>query len=235
MRQLKYGKGRGRSTATLVSLAAAVLAMVWIVGTPAPAQANLVTNGSFEEGTNKPTSNFTTLSAGNTDITGWTVTSGSVDWIRTYWTAQQGSYSLDLSGNSAGTIAATSFATTSGNWYEVDFWMSANPDSGLGQKDLQVAVSGIPSTENFSYTVTSANSLTNMLWALKSMNFQAQSSSTTLSFISLTNSAWGPALDNVSVEELYGGGAGIPEPVTMAGLVLGLGGLARYVRRRQRA
>jgi len=243
IRKLKTRIGRGRSRATLASLAVAALVAVWIAGTPSQVQAtpvNLVANGSFENGTYVQTgTGFETLYADQssaTAVSGWMVTSGSVDWIKTYWKAEDGTYSLDLSGKDAGTIAAaTSFATTVGNWYEVDFWMSGNPDGPPAMKELQVDVtSGILLTQNFTYTVTASNSDSNMRWLLKSFNFQAQSSTSTLSFISLTSTKYGSALDNVSVQLLYEGGdpSGVPEPVTMAGLLFGIGGLTGYVRRR---
>ena len=61
-------------------------------------------NGSFETG---PTpGGYVTLSAGDTQITGWTVTGDSVDYIGSYWPAADGSRSLDLSGN-AGSFGLT--------------------------------------------------------------------------------------------------------------------------------
>ena len=55
------------------------------------------TNGSFETGTFDAQA-FDTLSAGSTAITDWTVDSGSVDWVGSYWTASVGSRSIDLTG-----------------------------------------------------------------------------------------------------------------------------------------
>src|SRR5258708_31625129 len=54
-------------------------------------------NGSFETGTFDAQA-FDTLSAGSTAITDWTVDSGTIDWIGTYWTASNGSRSIDLNG-----------------------------------------------------------------------------------------------------------------------------------------
>ncbi len=59
---------------------------------------NLITNGSFENGNYNANPNFMTLGAGATNIDGWTVGSGSIDWILTYWQASNGRFSLDLSG-----------------------------------------------------------------------------------------------------------------------------------------
>jgi hypothetical protein len=45
--------------------------------------ATLITNGSFELG--NTSGGFSTVAAGGTDITGWTVDTGSVDYISSYW------------------------------------------------------------------------------------------------------------------------------------------------------
>jgi hypothetical protein len=82
-----------------------------------------------------------TLYAGTpsaTAISGWTVTSGSVDWINTYWQQPPAlsngtgtGLSIDLNGtasaahpNPAGTISQT-FATAPGQPYTVTFEMAA--------------------------------------------------------------------------------------------------------------
>ena len=87
----------------------AVLLILGLVLGSAGAQAsltsNLITNGGFEEGANEPTTWFRTLETNATDIEGWTVTAGSVDWTGTYWTAQAGCRSLDLSGDEQGAIS----------------------------------------------------------------------------------------------------------------------------------
>ena len=69
-------------------------------------------NGSFENG---PIINngFITLYAGSTEIPGWTVDSGSIDLIGDYWTASDGSRSIDLNGDGLGAISQT-FDTISG-------------------------------------------------------------------------------------------------------------------------
>jgi len=221
------------------TLAAAVLVAVWIVATSAPAQATpVLLNGSFEQGTYvNGGAGFATLNAPSAAITNWAVTAGSVDWIKTYWTAQDGNFSLDLSGNGPGTITATSILnTTVGQEYEVDFWISGNPDNTRGVKTLQVTVGAPAQSQVFTFDTRIGNTRTNMMWSLKSFDFVATSSTTSLSFMSETNTAYGAALDNVSVKEVAGGGGvAVPEPVTMCGLLLGIGGLVRYTRKRRTA
>src|SRR5260221_2838987 len=63
---------------------------------PAHAALNLIQNPSFELGVGGPDS-FNTLSNGDTSINNWTV-GGSIDYILSYWQAEDGRRSLDLNG-----------------------------------------------------------------------------------------------------------------------------------------
>ena len=195
------------------------------LATAASGQAAIVSNGSFEMGVNPGA--FRTLGVGSPDVTGWTVTSGTVDYIGSYWQASDGVRSIDMSGGSIGTISQT-LALTSGTRYTLTFDLSANPDGGLGLNpyDVQVDLTGIGSS-TFSYSLTGANSASNMLWSGKSLTFTAASGATTLSFTSLQNKAccWGPALDNVSV-------SAVPEASTWSMLIVGFGLVGAVARRR---
>ena len=75
------------------------------------------TNGSFELGVN-PGSSFVTLGNGSTGVTGWVVGGDSIDYIGGYWQAEDGSRSIDLSGNANGSIAQT-FDTVANQTYQV--------------------------------------------------------------------------------------------------------------------
>jgi choice-of-anchor C domain-containing protein len=156
-------------------------------------------NGSFETGAYVDNgSGFRQLNAPNVSITGWTVDAGSVDWIRTYWPAQDGSMSIDMSGVEAGTLSQT-FATTIGNTYNVSFQLSGNPAGDPAVKTLEVSATG-GTVGLYSYDVT-GNDLTHMNWRPETYSFLATSASTTLSFVSTTAGAFGPAIDNVVVTE----------------------------------
>lgn len=174
------------------SLAAIALAGATLAFTPP-------TNGSFETGTYVDGgSGFEQLNAGDTSIAGWTVDAGSVDWIGTYWPAQDGSMSIDLSGTDAGTISET-LATTIGNTYTVSFFLSGNPAGLPVVKTLDVGATGAVAA-SYSYDV-SANDLSNMNWTAETYTFLATSASTTLTFASTTSGAFGPAIDDVAVTE----------------------------------
>src|SRR3989344_2638359 len=108
------------------------------------------TNGSFEDGVNPGV--FTTLFAGDsTSIIDWTVASGSVDYIGTYWVASEGDRSIDLSGNNAGSIGQT-FDTTPGAVYNVTFDMAGNPAGGPTVKTMDVDAAGVTSQYTFDTT-----------------------------------------------------------------------------------
>ncbi len=157
------------------------------------------TNGSFETGTYVDGgSGFEQLNTGDTSITGWTVDAGSVDWVGTHWTAQDGSMSIDMSGADAGTISQT-LATTIGNTYTVSFFLSGNPDGPPTVKTLDASATG-GATASYTYDVT-GNDLTNMNWTPETYTFLATSASTKLSFVSTTVGPFGPAIDNVVITE----------------------------------
>jgi choice-of-anchor C domain-containing protein len=181
-----------------------------------PVQAtNLIQNGSFETATVNPGS-FLRLDAGSTAITGWTVSQGTIDYKGTYWQASEGSRSLDLSGLNAGGIQQT-FNTTIGETYRVTFDLAGNPDGNPTIKEMRVSAGG--NSADFSFDIT-GKSLSNMGWVSNSWDFTATGTTTTLSFLNLADTAYGPALDNVSVIALSP--PSIPEPSSMLGL-LGLG------------
>ena len=178
----------------ILSAAAAAILTVSLAGVSSAAGPTIV-NGSFETGTDPVVS--TQLSAVSTSITGWTVSSGTVDYIGTYWQAADGVRSLDLSGSGVGAVQQT-FVTTVGTSYRVTFSMSGNPEGGTGTKTMTASTGGTPIA--FSYGVGAGNTRVDMKWANKSFLFTATAATTTLTFTSTTNTFFGPALDNVRVQ-----------------------------------
>jgi choice-of-anchor C domain-containing protein len=178
-----------------IAVASGSIAALFI-GTAASALAP-ITNGSFEMGTDP--GSYATLSSGDsTTIPGWTVSNGSVDYIGSYWQASEGSRSLDLSGNAAGTIQKT-IPTVAGHDYTVTFDLAGNPDGAQGVKTLTVKTNaGASSVQNYTFDTT-GKSTAAMGWQSESYTFTAPSSNTVLSFVSQDNSPFGPALDNVAV------------------------------------
>jgi choice-of-anchor C domain-containing protein len=218
--------------------AGAAFAAALLAGAAIPltaARAVTISNGSFESGV--APGSFTTLYAGDsTSIDGWTVASGSVDYIGSYWVASDGSRSLDLDGLSAGTVKQELTGLNVGQQYKVSFDLAGNPDAGPTIKTLDVTASA--GSQSYSFTVGGGNDHSNMGWVTKSFLFTATDTSAWLSFISTTTSggtdehpaAFGPALDNVSI-------AATPLPSSASLMLIALAalGLGFYYRTRRQA
>jgi len=208
-------------------IAGGALGAVMAITTSAGA-ATLI-NGSFETNTLTPaqaamaaSQGYVTLSKGSKAITGWTVNGGSIDYIGSYWKAAQGSWSLDMSGNTNGSITQ-SFATTPGQTYDVTFDLAGNPDGSPTNKDLGVDAGGSPISL---YGFDSAGAThSNMGWTPESYVFQATGALSSLTFTSLDtpNTPYGPALDNISI-------SAVPEAATWMMMLLGAGLLGAGLR-----
>ena len=152
-----------------VALAAAAMT----AATPALASTNIVLNGSFESGISP--GSFTTVNAiDTTSITDWNVSVGSVDYIGSYWQAQDGERSIDLAGNSNGTLMQT-LATVVGQVYNLSFYVARNPDGGVDPRTGFVTYNGVPTL--FTYLNTGSTK-TNMEWQLVSYLFTATTAAT---------------------------------------------------------
>src|SRR3954467_13498628 len=123
-----------------LSMAAAVgfaFAANVVQGTPVP-----ILNGSFEN----PIvgGSFDTYAAGSGSLTDWTITTGSIDHIGSYWQAASGNQSLDMNGTGSpanaqtGTIEQT-VHLGSGSIATVNFSLAGNPDDAPVIKTLQVS------------------------------------------------------------------------------------------------
>ena len=141
-------------------------------------------NGSFEDG-----------------LISWT--SVDIDLINTtFWTASDGSQSIDLNGSGPGTISQ-SIDTVDGSQYQVRFDMAGNPHAP-DQKTVTMTVSAAGQSSGYSFS-TVGKSESNMGWEERSFFFTASFSTATLTFESSTNTgnlAVGPALDNVRVNRV---------------------------------
>lgn len=189
-----------------------------------PAHAASIINGSFETSTLGNIGNSTLLSSGSTAITGWTVSSGTVDYTGSLWNAANGSRSVDLAGTSAGAISQTLTGLITGRIYDVIFNLAANPDGNPNVKTVRVS-SG---TEASVFTANRAtSSRTNMNWMERIFSFTAESASQLLTFRSLTPGNFGPVIDNVRLKL-----APIPLPATAPLALAALAGL--FLLRRTR-
>jgi hypothetical protein len=197
------------------------------------ANANLLTNGSFEMGTLVNDGNETqTFSAGPTAIIGWTAVGRQVSWIEAGnpfgITAEDGSRFLDLTAYNTGAPfggVTQTIATTIGNQYDLSFFLGSYTSVWGGPP-----VSILASAGGTSGTFTDSAATTASTWVPFSLLFTATSTS---SAITLTGAAGLEyiGLDNVDVELVGSGPSGAPEPGTYALTALGLGALAAIIGR----
>jgi choice-of-anchor C domain-containing protein len=209
-----------------------------VLSTASYAQVNLLTNGSFESGPSVPP--IASFTAGSAAITGWAVLSGNIDYSSNtfgFWVASNGTRSIDLNGNAAGTIAQT-FSTVVGQPYLVQFDLAGNFYGGFAVKPVRVSVAG--QTQDFFFDST-GRTATDMGWRTDSLVFTAASGISMLTFASLNlqeaaascpnvnlgpgPACFGAALDNVRV-------TAIPEPSQLALLLLGIASICSGTRRR---
>jgi choice-of-anchor C domain-containing protein len=160
---------------------------------------NLLENGSFEEGTDP--GDFKPLDEDSTEIKGWTVTRGQIDYIGSHWQAADGSRSLDLHGSPGFGGVKQTFKTKKGQKYKLTFSLAGNPGGAVTEKKLGVKVAG--KKESFTFDTT-GKTATDMGWESKTLEFEAVDTETTLELYTLMTecNTSGPALDNVSVVEV---------------------------------
>jgi len=193
----------------------AVLLVVALLGA-APARAQLLVNGNFEDGpAMAPANPVLTLAAGSTALTGWTVATGAVAVVTDgYWVPLSGQRSVALASGGPGAIEQA-FASSPGAVYRLTFWISGEPFSTPTIKHLRVTAGA--TIQDFTFDVTPAWHW-DMAWARHTLDFPATGATTTLRFTSLDASAWGPAVDSAKVELVSASVAGAPglslSPVT---------------------
>jgi choice-of-anchor C domain-containing protein len=106
---------------------------------------------------------------------------------------------VDLNGNGPGAIGQT-FVTTPGATYRVTFCLAGNPQGLVAVKTLDVSATGGP-TASYQFDTT-GRTLTDMGWTQRTYDFVATGASTTVTFTSTTSTAFGPAVDNVTLAQI---------------------------------
>ena len=193
-------------------------------------------NGGFDVGA--PANFVFDIPAGSTTIPGWTVSTGSVDWITSSWTASTAPSSLDLVGSLGIGGVSQTFDTVPGTVYVVAFDLAGNPGGGPTVKPLTVTVDGVARTFTFDITGRTGPA---MGWARQSFVFTATGAATTIVFesdvrgLGGANNA-GAALDNVTIGPQAPAAAAQPVPLPWAHVgaallvLLGAAGIARRRR-----
>lgn len=173
---------------------APALAAALAFGSARAGAANLISNGSFETGPSPGA--LMPLAAGNTSVSGWTVTRAGIDYAGSAWTAAQGVRSIALNGPDAGGISQT-FTTLPHAIYTVRFYMAGDPGSLPVLKTLRVAAAG--QSADFTADITGMWEW-DPGWNWHAWSFQAATTTTTLEFLSTMTGATGPTIDSVTVD-----------------------------------
>ncbi len=169
------------------------------------AQAQLVVNGSFEDGVFTPPGNATmSLAPGASQLQGWEIIGDSVAWIGVGnpfgLTASDGERLLDLtdyqSGAPFGGVRQT-IASVPGREYVLSFYLGSATSQG---RPSAVTVSAGETVETF----TSPLDGTNNDWNLNSLRFTASGATTTISIAGVQGLHY-IGVDGVSVAPLGGG------------------------------
>jgi choice-of-anchor C domain-containing protein len=192
---------RALSTSAMTVCAAASVLLGASLISPIGARAdravavNLVSNGGFETPHIVRTAMWDTISLGSR-MGAWKVGAGSVDLIDThYWKPAAGKQSLDLNGNEAGTIYQD-IKTRPGARYRLTFSLTTNVDGAPAMKEFRVSFGATSAVFHKAQTTTSR---ADIRWQTVSRVFVATKPITRLSFASLTPTAYGAVIDNVTV------------------------------------
>ncbi|WP_316520498.1 choice-of-anchor C family protein [Kitasatospora brasiliensis] len=184
--------------AVVALLAATATATATALSVPAQAAASRFDDGSFEYPKAPANSFLPNLGVGQT-IGPWQVVSGNVDLIGAgFWQAAEGDQSIDLNGNTSGSIAQT-FTTAPGTTYTVTYSLAGNPAGGPVLRTGSARIDG-QDFQDFSFDVTGKTRAA-MGYVGRQFTFVAQNSTTTLGFTSTVGGAFGPVIDNVQVKE----------------------------------
>jgi choice-of-anchor C domain-containing protein len=166
--------------------------------------ANLVVNGSFEDGLESEVSR--PLDKGSTAVKGWFVTRGQIDVTQEsgkVWKAAHGKRALDLHGSPGFGGVEQTIATRPGRKYRVTFRMSGNP--GVDHQKVQLGVRAAGQNGVFELTMK-GRTYEDLKWAEQAWEFTARQKATVLelhtAMPATANGLGGPLLDDVKVVEV---------------------------------
>jgi hypothetical protein len=184
------------------------------------AQANLLTNGDFEQPGSALTTDVVGVGAG-TQITGWTTTlsttgsgpnnyyshtNSSDSWIPN---PESGSYSVQLDSNNTlggnGNSIAQTLSLVSGHTYSLSFWINSESQSNLTSSSVILSLTGATNFSNTTYTAPGylLNSGKTQAWTHQTVSFtMTASGNETIKFTDAPGNANtnDVSLDNVDLE-----------------------------------
>jgi hypothetical protein len=188
--------------------------------------------GSFELGAfvsgGAGQSNFQSLLAGATAITGWQIGGVGVDWLGTPgYAAADGVHAVDLGYFTAGAgSVSVTLPTQAGATYALDFQAAAVPGQPSYTNTGTVSAGSLVGA-GFTVPFSAPNAFSTQVYFPQSFSFVATSASTVVTIAAaVAGTSYGPVIDQVSVTLL----SAVPEPGTWALWALG-GGLLLARRR----
>lgn len=199
----------------------------------APAQANLLANGSFESPVLAPASYLNITVGSEPAGFGWTVFDTGVDVfsngvLGSGIVASAGTQALDLVGFGSTGGLRQSFATTAGTVYRLSFDYANNAIS-IGNASASVIVNDGAATLLSTSVSHNTSNTGNANWTAFSANFTGTGHVVTLSFdTTLGGGNGGILLDQVSVAVA----PAVPEPGSYALMLAGLAVIVFVARRR---
>src|SRR5262245_8764797 len=182
-------------------LLASGLGLVFLIplGLAAPAKppANLLVNGSFEEGPDD-IGEVKALDKGSNGSRGWKVPRGQMEFVGTFWVAAHGSRSGDLHGSPGYGGIEQTFKTKKGTKYKVELQLAATPEAG--DRGIWIEAAG----DRKKFDVNSGDGTREKLnWTKVTWEFTAIGDETTLEIYTTEkgDDSRGPVIDEVSVSE----------------------------------
>ncbi|MFN9031765.1 MAG: DUF642 domain-containing protein [Betaproteobacteria bacterium] len=159
-------------------------------------------NGSFEQASIDPGA-ATTLPAGSTAITYWTV-GGAINYVGTRWNASEGSRSIGLGSADPVGLISQSFDVDVGEEYIVFFDVSGSTACGPTRVNVQGQVTYGPgmTVGASGAALIGGSAEPTIYWTdTRRIVFTPEQDLVTLQFSSADGSACGPAIDNVRVRK----------------------------------
>jgi hypothetical protein len=179
-------------------------------------QANLITNGSFEElpgGYDLPNGTWTTYAA----IPGWTASNGSIEVRNNVeGVAQDGDNFIELDSYGNSNMYSQIVATEVGAEYTISYFFAPRPGVAATSNGIQLYFNDVLIDEITGY------SSSNNAWEQRTVTVKGTGSDV-ISFGAVgLSDTYGGSIDNVSMV----GTTSVPEPATLLLLGLGLIGIA---------